>query len=306
MSVNDSFSVLTRHFYSAIHFYAKSKLDNKTSTIGCLFFADFPYVDINCKPQTADIFAVDINLDTKRFVKGKLDDITLTASETLILLWFNTIAAQHVKLHALANWGLNSDTTVKEVNPFLHRNSVVTTLYNYFGYSTFHGFMEKWEKMGLLSVGWDPDAWVACVNHGIQENIWQHTNIEELVKYSEFVDFVVKVRAIFFSEFAKFKNYFPGVHGEAMFVGTVLHSLDHSLMDWNLEDPLWLDVDCPKFGKMAEIGRIVKVGFVKDVPFLYFHKRFKGSGHPFYDSVYEKAAKINKKFADNMDTCIIK
>ena len=91
-----------------------------------------------------------------------------------------------------------------------------------------------------------------------------------------------------------------------MFVGTVLHSLDHTLMDWNLEDPLWLDVDDEKFGKMAEVGRIVKAGFIPDLQGLYFHKRFKNSGHPFYDSVYSKAVKLNKKLADNMDTCIIK
>ena len=89
-------------------------------------------------------------------------------------------------------------------------------------------------------------------------------------------------------------------------MGTVLHSLDHTLMEWNLDDPLWLDINDSKFGKMAEIGRIVRVGFVPDLPLLYFHKRFKNSGHPFYDAVYEKAAKVNKKLADNMDTCIVK
>ena len=39
---------------------------------------------------------------------------------------------------------------------------------------------------------------------------------------------------------------------------------------------------------------------VSDVDGLYFHKRFKGSGHPFYDKVYKKAAKIDKLLADNM------
>ena len=39
-------------------------------------------------------------------------------------------------------------------------------------------------------------------------------------------------------------------------------------MDWNLEDLLWLDVDDPNFGFMAQIGRIVKDGFVKDVLLL--------------------------------------
>ena len=80
----------------------------------------------------------------------------------------------------------------------------------------------------------------------------------------------------------------------------------HSLVDWNWKDPLRLDVDDPRFGKMAEVGSVVKAGFVSDVPGLYFHKRYKGSGTPFYEAVYRKAAKINKKFADNMDTCIIK
>lgn len=108
------------------------------------------------------------------------------------------------------------------------------------------------------------------------------------------------------TQFEKYRNEFPGVDGEALFIGTVLHSLDHTTMDWNLEDPLWLDVDDPEYGHMARIGRIVKVGFVADVPGLLFHKRFKGCKHPFYSSVYEKAAKIDVKYADHMDTCIIK
>ena len=57
---------------------------------------------------------------------------------------------------------------------------------------------------------------------------------------------------------------------------------------------------------MAQLGQIVRVGFVPDAPGLYFHKRFKGSGHPFYEAVYERAAKINEHLADKMDTCIIK
>ena len=290
----------------AIHYYAKTKKGSKLGNVAGFFFANFPYIDEDCEYQIADLFAVDIDLDTKRFVKAKFDDENLTASETLILLWFNTIAAQHVKLHALANWGVNLSDAIQDTNPFLLRNSVVTTIYNYFGYSCFRGFIPGWRKWGLLAPNWDPDALIDCFNHGIEDNIWQHSQIDELVPYSKFVNFIVKVRAIFFNEFSKHKDLFPGIHGEAMFVGTVLHSLDHTLMDWNLEDPLWLDVDDPKFGYMAQLGRVVKVGFVSDVPFLYFHKRFKGSGHPFYDAVYEKAAKIDKKFADNMDTCIIK
>ena len=79
-----------------------------------------------------------------------------------------------------------------------------------------------------------------------------------------------------------------------------------SLSDLSSKDALYLDTSDSRFGKMAECGQMVKVGFVSDVDGLYFHKRFKGSGHPFYDSVYKKAAKVDKLLADHMDTCIVK
>ena len=144
-----------------------------------------------------------------------------------------------------------------------------------------------------------------CFDHGVRANICQHTQIDDLLKHSRLVNFVVKLQGSFMYDFAKHKDLFPGVHGKAMFEGTVLHSLDHTLvMDWNLEDLLRLDVNDPRFGIMVQIGRIVKVGFVKDVPLLYFHKRFKGSGHPFYEAVYRKAARIDKELADNVDTWV--
>ena len=113
----------------AIHYYAKTDKDSELGNIAGFFFANFPYVDNDCNYQVADLFAVDIDLDTKRFVKAKLDDINLNAKETVILLWFNTIAAQHVKLHAMANWGVNVDEALADVNPFFRQSSVVTVMY---------------------------------------------------------------------------------------------------------------------------------------------------------------------------------
>lgn len=290
-----------------INYFAKTKKDSELGNIAGFFFADFPYVDNDLNYKVADLFAVDIDLNTKKFVKAKLNDMDLTMSDTFILLWYNTVAAQHVKLHAMANWGANSHISLEETNPFLRRNSVVTSVYNYFGYTSFSTFLDTWESQGLLSKGWsETGALIKCFNHGIKDGIGQHGNIIDLVPHSRFVNFVVKVRSVFMDQFAKYKDQFPGIDGEAFFVGTILHSLDHTLMEWNLPDPLWLDVDNPRFGKMAEMGRIVRVGFVQDVPFLYFNKRFKGSDHPFYKAVYEKAAKIDKELADHMDTCIIK
>ena len=118
---------------------------SELGNIAGFFFANFAWVDNECNYQVADLFAVDIDLDTKRFVKAKLDDINLNAKETVILLWFNTIAAQHVKLHAMANWGVNVDESLANVNPFFRQSSVVTIMYNYFGYTSFNGFFQSWE-----------------------------------------------------------------------------------------------------------------------------------------------------------------
>jgi hypothetical protein len=288
----------------AIHYFAKTKQNSKMGNIAGFFFADFPYIDSGGEYKVADLLAVDIDLDTNRFVKCKIDDENLTASETLIFLWFNTIAAQHVKLHSLANWGVNCDEKVKEINPYLYTNSLVTVVYNYFGFTTFTSFMDEWKRQGVLAKDWIPESLTKCFSHGYTAGIAQHAQIVELMPHSEFVNFVVKVRLIFHSEFKKYQHLFPDINAEALFAGTVLHSLDHALMDWNLEDPLWLDVDHPKYGKMAQVGRVVKVGFVPRVKGYYFHHTFKGSNHPFYESIYKKAAKINQKFADNMQTCI--
>lgn len=285
----------------AIHYYASTK-DEK---VAGFFFANFPIILPDGTAKVCDLFAVDIDLETKKMVKAKLDDRHLTAEEALILCWFNTIAANHVKLHSLANWGVNNEPDAWENDWFVAQSSLVTIMYNYFGYTVFGTFMQRWHKWGFLTMDCS-SALTKCFNVGIEEGIWSHPDIRDLMKHSELVNFIVRVRTIFMSEFSKRKDTFPGIHGEALFVGTVMHSLDHTIMDKNLEDPMWLDVDHPEFGIMAEIGRIVKVGFVKDVPGLLFHKRFKGSNHPFYESVYAKAAKIDQFMADNMDTCIIK
>ena len=49
-------------------------------------------------------------------------------------------------------------------------------------------------RQGLLSVGWDTnDAFRHCIDHGIDQNVWQHSNIDELMKYLTLVNFVVKL-----------------------------------------------------------------------------------------------------------------
>ena len=67
-----------------------------------------------------------------------------------------------------------------------------------------------------------------------------------MVKHSRVVNFIVKLRPAFLDEFSKHKQSFPGCDGESLFIGTVLHSLEHLFFERIFEDPLWVDVDCPR------------------------------------------------------------
>lgn len=183
-------------------------------------------------------------------------------------------------------------------------------MYNHMGYSGFDGSLAMFARLGLCSPGWSGNKMdrplLRVFNHAINANAPVHHNIRDLVSHSRLVGFVVKVRAIFFAEFARHKADFPGIDCEALFISTVLHSLDHYCAEKNVTDPLYMNTSNKRFGKMAEINRIVSAAFVTDVDGIYFGKRFYQCSHPFYLRVYAKAAKIDKELADNMDCCIIR
>ena len=66
-------------------------------------------------------------------VEAKLDDMGLTADRALILCWFNKSATKHVKLYALANWGINNEAEAWKHDSFVACLSLVRILhYNIF------------------------------------------------------------------------------------------------------------------------------------------------------------------------------
>ena len=52
----------------AVHYYARADKDSELGNIAGFFFHSFPYIDSDCIARVADIFAVDIDLDTKKMV----------------------------------------------------------------------------------------------------------------------------------------------------------------------------------------------------------------------------------------------
>ena len=145
---------------------------------------------------------------------------------------------------------------------------------------------------------------------GAQKTIKDHKLVSILKKHSSIVQFILALRTKWmiwnadkspnyrpgiwaavhwpsktftylkvFQIFPKYKDVFNGIDGHALFIGTVLHSLDHYLMQKNT-DPLMFDIDCEKYGKMNEILRFVRSSFVEKPPGIIFRHMYKGTRDP--------------------------
>ena len=144
----------------------------------------------------------------------------------------------------------------------------------------------------------------SCFDSGIASGVPEHSRVVKLTRYSALTKFLVRLRPHFHRAFAKHKGVFPNADAESLFVGTIIHSLDHSNYE-HIVDPFLLDEEDNFLGETAKITQVVRVSFVPDIPVPFVH-RYKDSCHPFYSSVYEKAREIDQRLADEMDTCIIK
>jgi len=164
------------------------------------------------------------------------------------------------------------------------------------------------------------------IKKGLDEGFPIHKHIRQLMPYSQYVSFIVKVRNCFLNLFEVYKGDFPGIDGEALFIGTVMHGLDHTQFEHVVKDCLWLrcttggerysavdglalnngKVDGRQLLYIEELTRFVRCGFVTDPSGILFTYRFKDHSHPFFKSVYRFAHKLNPRLAASLDCCIIK
>lgn len=259
------------------------------------------FIRMDTTVGTVGCFRIFVDLSSRRMVGATIDGKAASAKKALILLWFNTVFGTHVKIHAMANWGIAEH--VESWQTWWMQQC--TIMYNYFGFVVFsRAITEFWYKVGLTLRCYSNIREASA--HSASVGVPFHAQVRELREHSRLVRFLLKVRKVFFAEFEKHRPDFAGADAEAMFVGTICHSLDHCMMDENLRDPLWLDIEDPEFGAMAELMRHVRVGFVPDLPCLTFNKRYKHMNHPFYRKVYAYARSVDPWFADRMDAGIVK
>lgn len=278
--------------------------------IGEFVVPNFAYFDWKKNTHSEKNLVLRLDLKEKRMVSCFLGpNREISPKLAHLLLMFDRLTA-HVIIHALANWGLNPDAK----DPFIQRMSQASCIYNYLGFTGLQNFWDLVEKWGITDVHPDgvnslSDAvnWVFIKN--LARGITLHSQLIILMKYSELVDYVIKLRNFFLIKFEDYREDMAGIDGEALYVGTVLHSLDHSQsfeIGLKQHDYAHYVTDVDEFRSMASMVRYGAYGMMEDLPLLSFDVKYRDAPHPFFRAVYERGAKLNKKFADIMDCCIIK
>ena len=85
----------------AIYYYGSTKDGSQLGNVAGFFFPDFLWMDNKYKFQVANPFLVEIDLDTNKIVNAKLGKVgwygpKCQGSCDFAVVWYNTIAAQHV------------------------------------------------------------------------------------------------------------------------------------------------------------------------------------------------------------------
>ena len=146
----------------------------------------------------------------------------------------------HPVIHSYANWGINPDIS----NEFLRRMALCTMIYNSMGVNQFRTATASFKQLGLFK-HITPKMLELVTHHGsytVPKH--NHKNWLMLQQLSEFVKFILDMRGVFMVEFAKYKQDFVGIDQEAIFLGTVVHSVDHLQAGYGYQKSILLFIIC--------------------------------------------------------------
>ena len=251
---------------------------------------------------TLDVFEGVIDCKRREGVSCSFGGKSIPFADGVVLLFLILVGQVHTQVHAYANWGTN----VSASHPFVRRMSVCTVMYNYYGSKGFPTICKLLSSLGCFTMCTREIAQAVLGRTYIQSTP-SHRHIKKLQPYSSYVDFIVKVRSFFMMEFAKHQLDFPGVDGESLFLGTVLHSTDHGnathyvkITDLYCEDA--------SFAPNLEMTRLVCANFIdrQALSSVFYGMQFKHGRHPLYRKTYEYAATVDKRLADEMECAIVR
>jgi hypothetical protein len=260
-------------------------------------------------------FEIKLDLKARRQLSAKFGEDVVGAHDSLDLL-FNAFAGNvHTVIHSFANWGLNMR---RHMHWFVRRMAVITIKYNNIGVESYPAVMELLRWFGLVSLNINElTTRLTCyVHHSVpnhQRNVsldgrgCPYRSLEKLRQHSETVEFIFRVRTTFLTEFVNYQSDFPGMDGEAHFIGTVMHSLDHRNGGRIVNNRVFTGKHPgknPMYAATHEWASIAHACAVDRPPLRMFACSFKYAGHPFYRKVYKYAEKVNARLASYMEACI--
>lgn len=179
--------------------------------------------------------------------------------------------------------------------------AICTVNFNHLGLTCFPKFMGMLRRLRVLNYITSDVARV--VLHQGPHTVPPHGNLRHLTEDLEIVDFIVKVRQFFLREFWKHKYDFPGIDGEALFIGTVLHSIDHCQATYVLDDITYFK-GSDEFLATKELATVILNCFTDKHRFALFERRFSHAPHQFYRSVYQFAVALNPRLANALECTI--
>eukprot|EP00439_Symbiodinium_sp_Y106_P062293 s977_g9.t1 len=284
----------------AMFFKCKRQVEGRTTAL--FAFTDIILINHRNELWYPQLITFDVDLKTKTLVKAAVDGDEVTASDAITLTYFMTAGGTHPRLHAYANFGVDTEAT----RASLRQGSIITVIFNHFGFEGTGRLFENLHRWGLINTRL---LAAEAVGANATRPIPAHGHIRQLEDYSRAVRFAVSVRAAFFRAFRDAACQEPDssyalVNPEALFVGSVMHSLDHFSVTSAVMDILWFDVNSPKFGIMAQVCRVVRGGVSSELPGLLITTKFRWSRDRLHQAVYRHASGIDAGLANEMEICI--
>jgi len=284
-------------------------------------FDDLPIMKTWEHAEKDAILEVEIDFKSRRVLSSSLqmveDKLDLELEDLFTCIYFHAITTSHVQSHAMANFCVDTQVDNEELS-FL---SNLTIAYNYYGRKSVENCFATLALFGMLDQR--PVSFTKSLQIGCNCRIMEHGNklLHKLREYSPYIYFTLKLRKFFldaYDESIKHGSLLSAnIDGEALFVGTVIHSLDHYGLE--LADPRAFKCVNPLFEPMMQMCRVVRVGFVEDIPGFLFSTRFRDLQSPFYTQIYDFAKALDDimkskfqgytgrcEFADQIEAAIIK
>lgn len=245
--------------------------------------------------------------EQRRIKSCHFNEESLCATDALVLLMASSVFHTHPILHSFSNWMVNTDYGI---DAFTRRMGLITVKFNNLGMVIFSMFVDAVKQLKIIDVGIKQMKMVLHLHHTVPHHghgTRGFDALHKLAKYSKWADFVLKLRPFFLLKFEEHSAQFPDVDGEALFIGTVLHSLDHRCFGDNASIPVVRDLHRrgdPNLHLNHQIMAFTLATSICKSPYYIHNVSFKKAGCKFFREVYEHAATINKRFADKLDCAV--